>query len=420
MDLKFSVVSINYKTAPVEVREQFTFDKGEASALLLDLKEAFAVEEALLLSTCNRTELYYSGNLPGRDIIAWMCSKKGLPAQSYSSYFKIVEDSFNAAEYLFRVALGLEAHVVGDLQISNQVKQAYQLAADLNMAGPFLHRLMHTIFYANKRSVQETAFRDGAASVSYAATELIEDLTHKVEAPKVLLLGVGEIGKNVCLNLADHETLSVSVMNRTKSRAQAMAQEHGFDFLPFESLPEAIAQSDVIISSVNTEYPIINQALLEPLDLVTFKYFIDLSVPRSVDPEVENIPGVVVYNIDQINSKANEALQRRLAAIPEVEKIIDSCLQAFEQWTKELEVSPTIKKLKHALEEIRKEEIGRYLKDLDEEEAEKIELITRGILQKIIKLPVLQLKAACKRGEADSVVEVIHDLFNLEKETSLK
>ena len=149
---------------------------------------------------------------------------------------------------------------------------------------------------------------------------------------------------------------------------------------------------------------------------MSFKYFIDLSVPRSVSPEVEEIPGVMLYAIDSIRSRAEEALARRLESVPKVREIIGEAVLEFNDWSKEMIVSPTIQKLKGALEQIRKEELGRFTKNLSDSELEKVERITTSMMQKILKLPVLQLKAACKRGEAETLIDVLNDLFNLEKQ----
>ena len=154
--------------------------------------------------------------------------------------------------------------------------------------------------------------------------------------------------------------------------------------------------------------------MVQPLNGLTYKYFIDLAVPRSVEPEVEQLPGVMLYNIDTIRSRANAALARRMEAVPTVEAIIDESVAEFNDWSKEMVVSPTINKLKNALEQIRQEEMARFTKQLSQEEAAKMDKITSSMMQKIIKLPVLQLKAACKRGEAETLIDVLNDLFNLE------
>jgi len=174
----------------------------------------------------------------------------------------------------------------------------------------------------------------------------------------------------------------------------------------------------VIISSVMIDKPIITKDLIEKIGILTYKYFIDLSVPRSVEDSVEDISGALVYNIDSLRERADEALRIRMAAIPQVERIIEEAIVGFNDWSREMVVSPTINKLKNALEQIRKEEISRHLKNLSAEESDRIEKITMSIVQKIMKSPVLNLKAACKRGDADQLVDVINELFDLEKQNA--
>jgi glutamyl-tRNA reductase len=196
MHTKFRALSLSHKTAPVQIRELISLDEGSIHSILLKLKEFFSLDDALILSTCNRTEVYYSHELDlSTEIIKLVGLEKGLTdVVDYLDYFVVHNEDRKAITHLFRVSMGLEAQVVGDIQISNQVKRAYQTAADLDMAGPFLHRLMHTIFFTNKRIVQESAFRDGAASLSYATIELIDSLTSNIYQPRILLIGVGEIG----------------------------------------------------------------------------------------------------------------------------------------------------------------------------------------------------------------------------------
>lgn len=419
MHTQFKSISLSYQTASLAVREQVALSQDEAKALMLSLRDAFELQDLLVVSTCNRTEIYYaSPNNHSTDIVKMLLIHKGLlDVEQYLPYFQLNNDHASSVRYLFEVSLGLHSKVVGDLQIPNQIKHAYQWSADLGMAGPFLHRLMHTIFFANKKVTQETGFRDGAASTSYATVELIEELTQHIEQPKVLIVGLGEIGADVCKNLADKEFATITITNRTLSTAQKVAEGRNFRVAPYENLLAEIAQADVVVSSVRMDSPLITKSLAQSLPILTYKYFIDLSVPRSVAADVEEVAGALVYNIDGIQKRADEALQRRLEAIPHIHRIIDEALAGFDDWSKEMVVSPTIQKLKNALEQIRKEELARYLKNLSPEETEKVDKITQGMIQKIIKLPVLQLKAACKRGEAETLIDVLNDLFNLEGQT---
>lgn len=419
MHNQFRAISLSYKKAPLPIRETLALNEASCKRFISTLKNFTPATDILVLSTCNRTEVYYSSDQSySTEIIKLLAIEKGLAvSKELEEYFTIIEDHVSAIEHLFNVSIGLDAQVVGDLQIINQVKNAYQIAADLDVAGPFLHRLMHTIFFTNKRIVQETSFRDGAASVSYATVELVEALTADRKDPKILVLGLGEIGADVVRNFQNTSIKDIHVTNRTIEKAKTLAEECSINVIPFENVWDEVKDADVIISSVNASEPFITKEILNSLNLLNYKFLIDLSVPRSIERTVEDIPGILLYNIDQIQSKASEALEKRTASIPKVQSIISEAIHEFQDWSKEMIVSPTINKLKNALEQIRQEEISRYVKNLNEDEAKKVETITKSIMQKIIKLPVLQLKAACKRGEAETLIDVLNDLFDLEKKS---
>ncbi len=422
----FKSISLTYKNSPLEIRERVALNEEETVRLIRQISTYTEAQDVLVLSTCNRTEVYYAAEqVLDEEIIKLIGMVKGFSdVTSLQTHFTALHHHQEAMRHLFYVAIGLEAQVVGDMQITNQVKRAYQASADEDMAGPFLHRLMHTIFFTNKRVVQQTAFRDGAASVSYAATELVKDLVAELANPKILMIGLGEIGADVCKNLGESAEKDrfekVTVINRTLEKAATIAATYGFQALPFEQIYDAIQEADVVISSVAMPQPLITKSLIGKSTLLRYQYFIDLSVPRSIEASVEDIPGALVYNIDDIKNKANEALQKRLDAIPAVKEIIAESLADMKEWGQEMAVSPTIHRLKNALEQIRQEEMARHLKKLNDKEAKHLEKITRSMMQKIIKLPVLQLKAACKRGEAETLIDVLNDLFDLEKQPDRK
>ena len=408
------VVGLSHDSSPIAIRESVAFSENESRNFLDRMREILGVEEALILSTCNRTEIYYTSDLDLSNAILNLLKteKKGVD-DGIDSYFWNKE-KLPALRHLFRVALGLEAKVLGDIQISNQVKKAYQCSADQHLSGPFFHRLMHTIFYANKRVVQETVFRDGAASVSYACVGLVQQFIQNFSDPKILVLGLGEIGRDVADNMEEMNA-SITLSNRNALTTQTLAKQYGYEVLPFEELLKNIAKFDVIISSVQVPKPIIMKDHIHE-QLLSQKLFVDLAVPRSMDSELDTIDGIILYNVDQIEEQTSGIIERRRAAITEVELILDETIGELKNWSLEMEVSPTIKKLKKALEEIRKEEIARYVGKITEVEQDLIDKVTKRIVQKVIKLPVLQLKAACKRGEAETLVEVLNDLFNLEKD----
>ena len=414
MTPNFKALALSYKTAPLKIREQVSLNEAGAKQLLHFLKDYTQATDLLVVSTCNRTEIYYVAEQDlSEDIFKGLALIKK-PESGFEQHFAKYEGTA-CIRHLFEVGIGLDAQVIGDLQISGQVKNAYQWSADENVAGPFLHRLMHTIFFANKRVVQETAFRDGAASISYAAKELADDLTVGIRDPKVVVVGVGEIGQDVCLNLVDTRMKDVTILNRTPEKAEALASRCGFNFNSIEHLREEIGNADVIVSSVSGNDPLITLEMLKKIKVLSHKYFIDLSMPRSVEPAVEQIPGVIIYNLDDIQEKTTEAVEKRKASVPQVQSIIGQAIADFEDWSKEMVVSPTIQKLKHALDQMRKEELTRFLKNAKPEEAQKLEEMSRSLMQKFLKYPVLHLKAACKRGDAESLSELLQELFNLEK-----
>ncbi|OYX17833.1 MAG: glutamyl-tRNA reductase, partial [Algoriphagus sp. 32-45-6] len=233
--------------------------------------------------------------------------------------------------------------------------------------------------------------------------------------PRILLIGVGEIGEDVAKNMVYLPQAKVKITNRTRSKAEEIALPLGFEVVDFENAVEAMKDADVIVCSIMKNEPFITKELVRQFDIQSYKLLIDLSVPRSIETSVEDVPGVILYNVDNIRSKTSEALEKRLGAIPSVENIIEQSIAEFYDWKKEMMVSPTINKLKQSLEQIRQEELARFLKNVGEKEYDLIDKITKSMMQKILKVPVVQLRAACKRDQAEEMIEIITDLFDLEK-----
>ena len=419
MSHPFKAVSLSFKKAPLAIRELLSLDEAACRRFLNTLHNELGLNDLLVLSTCNRTEVYYAAEDDrSREIILALGHLKDrADIGQFLPYFDLLPDADAAVQHLFEVAMGLEAQVVGDLQISNQVKTAYQWAADADAAGPFLHRLLHTVFFTNKRVQTETSFRDGAASISYAALELVEELTADMANPKVLVVGLGEIGADVCRHLASSKLFGeVTICNRTRAKAEELAAECHMRLVDFEDLMPAMKEADVIISSINRAEPFFTRELAEHLDVLSFKFLVDLSVPRSIATDVEQVPGVLVYNIDAIQSKASAALQTRLDAIPQVRAIIAESIVGLQEWSKEMLVSPLIQKMKANLEHLRQEELERYQKKATPAESKLLDEATRSLMQKILKQHVLQLKAACRRDDGGQLVELLGELFDLEKQ----
>lgn len=410
---RFKSIGISYKTADINLRERVSFSEEGTRRFINQCTEVLGLSEVILLSTCNRTEVYYVAEESyKKELCALINVHHNLEASCESHFSELA--GIEAVQHLYEVALGVDSMVLGDIQITNQVKNAYQWACDEGTAGPFLHRLLHSIFFTNKRVVQETELRDGTASTASVSVDIIKQYITGFENPTVLVLGLGEIGRTVAENLKGIDA-KVRLINRTKSKAEEIAGELGFEVGFFNEIENEVRSANVVVSAVRDEKPVI---AIETLgDLSIPKLLIDLSVPRSVDEKVESLSGIILYNVDQLDQRASQALGRRKASLPVVNQIIKESIADLTDWTQEMEVSPTIKKLKNALEDIRQEEVARYLSTMDKTEAAILDKVTKGIIQKVIKLPVLQLKAACKRGEAETLVEVLNDLFNLEKKT---
>lgn len=407
---QLKALSLNYLEAPIEVRELFSFEEERSKSLLIHLQDVLGIQEGMVLSTCNRTEIYFNHSVTCSQVMKTLASFCGITHDLVSGHFQYFEDSEDAIRHLFRVAIGLESQILGDLQIINQVKNAYQWCADLNMAGTFLHRLLHTIFFANKRVVQETNLRVGSASVSYATTELVDDLVVNKATP-ITIFGLGEMGLPILKNLLDGGFSDITICNRTFEKVEPFCKEFGVKYLPFSQWRTGLSAS-LIISTISGKHLQIAESDFPSNNRFGFHYLLDLGVPRSISPEIDQKEGVILYNIDQIHSKISQALEIRKQAVGAVEAIIEQAQNEFSEWTREMSVSPVIHLMKNSLEQIRKEELARFLKRAGEKEGVWADELTKNLMQRIMKTHIVQLKAACKRDEAEQLTMVLEQLFH--------
>ena len=415
----FRALSLSFKHAPLAVREQLVLDEAACHQLLRTLRHGLGLNDLLVLSTCQRTEVYYAaGTDRSAEIMQALAALKNCPiGPDWQRYFEVMTDAAAAARHLFAVALGLEARVLGDWQIIGQVKQAYRWAVQAEAAGPFLHRLLHAVFAAHKRVQQETSFRSGTASASSAAVELVAELTAHLPAPRVLVVGVGSIGADVCRHLTARHTFGrVALCNRTRAKAAALASECRLDLVEFEELATALREADVVISAITCPQAFFTPQLVGEAMGRSCKLFVDLSMPRSVAPAVAQVPGVALYNIDAIQSKTSAALELRRAAVPQVHAIITEHLAELHAWSQTLQVSPLIHRLKNHLEHLRQQELGRYGTRLSPAETTLLDTTTRSLMQKVLKQQVLHLKQACLRNNAEPLMAQLSELFALESQ----
>lgn len=409
----FFCIGINHHQVPLAIRETWALSEQDSAELLQYLKDTLGLTEGLVLSTCNRTEFYYNQAISPKTIIKAFLAFKGVARIPFTKYQILQGD--DASRHLYRVALGLESQIIGDLQIINQLKTAYQQSVDAEMAGPYLHRLLHSIFFLNKRVVQETSLRSGSASLSYATKELVDELVTDKSA-SILIVGLGEIGIATLRNLAENGYSNIHVCNRSFEKVQPLIEELNVRYIPFSEWKDAINRHQVVISALSGDIIKIEKSSITHDSLSGHKIFIDLGMPRSILAEIEQIPGVLLYNLEQIQQNVSEALEMRLSSVPQVEAMVEEALAEFKVWEREFAFSPLIHQIKNGLEQIRKEEMARFLKKANPEHIELAEELSKNLMQRIIKNHVVQLKDACRRGNPETLSEVLKQLFSLENE----
>ena len=414
-------IGISHHTASLDVRERMWLSADEIRGALARLKDQ-RVPECVLVSTCNRTELYSLG--PGSDESSM---------KRFLIYFKGAGDAVNpghftsvtaggAVNHLFRVAAGIDSMVIGDIQILGQVKEAFTLAREEGTIGPILSRLMQTALHVGKRVRTETTICEGAVSVSYAAVELAGKIFADLAKKSVLLIGAGETGELTLKHLLGKGIGHVRIANRTREKAEALATSVGGTVVDYERMVEALRTVDIVVTSVNSPTYIVQpedvqkvmkQRSNNPL------FLIDIGVPRNVNPAAKKIENVFLYDIDSLGAIVDKNLEKRRAEIPRVTRIIREELVEFFRWHNSLEVGPTIQEFRDALELIRKQEVEKNLNRFRPEDRELLELVTRRILNKILHTPTTVLKQESEAGghNAETVLHVraLRELFRISR-----
>ena len=312
----FKVLSISYKDALVSIRENFTMDEKSIKIFLRNLNELLGIDEALILATCVRTEIYYKSKVDHTvSLINLLKLNSKVQIKNFENYVRHFSGE-QAIRQLYKVALGLDSRILGDIQVSNQVKKAYQYCVEENMAGPFMHRLLHSIFYTNKRVIQETNFKDGAASSAYIVVDLTKKFIKNFKNPRVLILGAGQIAENIAENLQELPCEKF-IANRTLNNAEGLAHRLSYTALSLQESINDLSNYDVIISAVSGDRDFIITKEKLSKNQFKSKLVIDMSVPRSIDQEVEKVHNVIYYNIDQIDKQSEHVFVRRKKAVGE-------------------------------------------------------------------------------------------------------
>jgi glutamyl-tRNA reductase len=344
---KFFIAGINYKKTDAAIRGQFAIS-DEQYASLLALAPSYGLHELFILSTCNRTEIYGFAEHAGQ-LISLLCTQTEGDQDTFTQ-LAYIKKGTEAIEHLFAVGAGLDSQILGDYEIVGQLKAAVKFAKEQDFIGTYLDRLVNGVLQASKAVKNQTAISDGTVSVSFAAVQYIKQQFNNPAGKKILLLGIGKIGRSTCKNLVDYlDTTAITLINRTAEKAAALAGELGLHHAPIEQLAGYIESSDIILVATNAAYPTILKSHLEGK---TDKLIIDLSIPYNVEMAAQDLPNVHLVNVDELSKLKDETLQKREAEIPKARVIIDEHLAEFMDWFEMRKHVPVLKAVKTKLQEI--------------------------------------------------------------------
>jgi glutamyl-tRNA reductase len=388
------------------------------------MRKLQSIREGLFISTCNRVEALYTSEEPEeakRSVIALLSDLGGMPEHAFSSNLYTFEDA-EAVRHIFRVASSLDSMVVGEPQILGQIKDAYYQATKEKTAGVVLNRLMHKTFHVAKRVRTETGISDAAVSISYAAIELAKKIFYDLEGKRVLLIGAGEMAELAARHLLGHGVTSIRVANRTFRRAFQVAESFDGNAVSFDEIGAQLLEADIVITSTaSTEYVIDYEQVKSSLRKRRNRplFFIDIAVPRDVEPRVNDLGNVYVYDIDDLKGVVEINIAQRKEEAVKAERIVQEEVLKFEKWIKTLEVVPTIVSIREKAEAIRQAEIRRSLSGLgplDPSQKKAIEVLTLSLAEKIINDPIVVLKRKADRPTRDTYLDIARRLFRLDQE----
>ena len=413
------VIGVNHQTAPVEVREQFAISEARLPEAVKTLAAQPGIEEAMIVSTCNRVELVARARDANVDLHGCLRELYGFDTQAYRKYLYEYRER-DAVRHVFRVASSLDSMVVGEPQILGQVKEAYATARAVGAVNSQLDALYSKAFAVAKRVRTETAIATSAVSIASVAVELAKKIFGNLEGKSVYLVGAGKMCELAARHLMAHGASKIYVGNRTFERAAALAKKFNGEPIAFEQLHDTVDRADIVISSTGAPHTIFRKEHGERY-LSRRKnrpmFFIDIAVPRDVDPEMNKLDGIFVYDIDDLQQVVSSHISDRRAEADRAEAIVQLEVDKFQARLQTLDVVPTIVSLQEHLETVRQAEIDRVrgrLGTLTPEQEMAVEALSRGIINKIMHTPITTLKSAARESsESTTIVELVRKLFNL-------
>jgi glutamyl-tRNA reductase len=421
-------VGVSHKTAPVALRERLALPEGRSASVLHEIVRHPEIHEAVAISTCNRTEMYFvTGNPVDAESAALssMARHAGIPPTELVTAIYSLRDD-DAVRHLFEVTAGLDSMIVGEAEVQGQVKRAYELALVEGGTGPFSNRLFRDALATGKRARTETAISRAQTSVSGVAVELARATLGELEQLRVLVIGAGENGELAARAFHDRGVASVFVANRRYDRAIGLAQRFGGTAVRFEDMIPQLIEADVVVSSTASPHQIVGrEELAEVVEQRDGRplLVIDIAVPRDIDPEIRDLPGVTLFDMDDLQRQVAQNLGTREAEARRVRTIVDEEADRFAQWRTSLDVVPTISALRERgdqiVHDVLHENSGRWTA-LSDEDRERVEMLARAVVNRLLHEPTLRLKGASIDGESYIYVQALRDLFGLEPENTIE
>nr|MBD3622794.1 glutamyl-tRNA reductase [Sunxiuqinia sp.] len=409
------VVGLSHKSAPVHIREKFALDKEEYTDLSQTILKNKNIGELVIISTCNRTELYFTAEeccSPGAFHILFHYLKKHIDEEDgFESHFYQYETKM-AVNHLFRVVSGLESMMLGEYQIVSQIKEAISHAEEIGSAGKILTRLFHKALETGKQVRTKTAMSTGAFSVSYAAVEKCSSIFEQLPDKKILLIGAGETGELVIKNLYKKGCQNIVVTNRTTSKAEELAQRFCGSAHNFKELESAVRDADIVVSSIACKTPLITPQVLSSSNTEKQTVFIDLGVPRNIDPRIAEQKNITLYNVDDLEEVVAQNMEKKKTYVATAEKIITRKTNEFSDWLSVQNLSPAIQNIILGVNEINQSELAVFKKFHNEEEYQNMEKYGKHIAEKLVKSMIRNLKNISDNGRKTEYIKVINDLFS--------
>jgi glutamyl-tRNA reductase len=437
MEPTLMVVGLNYRTAPVEVRERFWISEDRRYQALAQLSRAEGIEEVVVLATCNRTEFLLWVNdvtLAANSVMRLLSSEYGLELCEWKHFYRLLDDA--ALLHIFRVASSLDSMVVGEPQVIAQVKQAWQQAKKVGASARFLDTVMQKALTVSKRVRTETAIGNAAVSIPYAAVELTRQILGSLENKKVLLLGAGKMSELSARGLLNHGASSVKVINRTLEHAAELAAKLGGVAIPFEERWQHMAEADIIITSTSCPHTILSRKEAETLmqernvrarqtqeskdrPLV----IVDIAMPRDIDSAVREVKGIFLYNLDDLENVVDHNAGEREAAAADAQKILEAEALGFRRKLMAERVVPTIIALRQRLDEICRQELDSFREEngpFPKDQDEMLNAVMSNMTKRIAGSLARELKELPEKVEQEQMTSAVQRLFHLQTpETAL-